>query len=93
MPSKQTRKQTRKQPKAKAKEARKATATKFCSCIKKVKRTLKSVNRKDKEPRAIAICVKSVLHTRGKTLKRFTCRKKMLEIQDMKVKTHRVKNP
>ena len=80
MASKQTRKQ-------KAKKSRKATATKFCSCIKKVKRTLKSVNRKDKEPRAIAICVKSVLHTRGKTLKRFTCRKKkMLEIQEMKVK-------
>ena len=81
-------KHTRKQKtKTKEKKARKATATKFCSCIKKVKRTLKAVNRKDKEPRAIAICVKSVLHTRGKTLKRFTCRKKkMLEIQNMKVK-------
>ncbi len=45
----------------------------FCSCIKKVRKTLK-MNRKDKEQRAIAICVKSVLHSRGLTLKKFKCK-------------------
>jgi hypothetical protein len=42
----------------------------FCSCIKKVRKTVKN----EKGP--IAICVKSVLQTRGRTLKRFTCGKK-----------------
>jgi hypothetical protein len=44
----------------------------FCSCIKKVKKSINDEN----EGRAIAICVKSVLHTRGKTIKRFRCRTK-----------------
>lgn len=42
----------------------------FCKCIKAV--TAKGIG----EQQAIAICVKSVLHTKGKTLKRFTCGKK-----------------
>lgn len=64
--------------------ARRKQAAKFCSCIKKVRRTLKSGNRKSKESRAIGICVKSVLQTRGKTLKRFTCRNnQMLETQTL----------
>jgi hypothetical protein len=42
----------------------------FCSCIKKVRKSFK------KESPAIAICVKSVLQTKGKTLRRFTCGKK-----------------
>jgi hypothetical protein len=45
---------------------------KFCSCVKKVRRSIKA----PKERYAIGICVKSVLQTRGKTLKRFTCGKK-----------------
>jgi hypothetical protein len=48
---------------------------KFCQCIKAVKKTLKL--RKglspNKEAAAIAICVKSMLHTKGRTLKRFSC--------------------
>ncbi len=63
----------------------KVNAMKFCSCIKKVRKTLKMRDRArngTKEQRAIAICVKSMLHSRGKTLRRFTCRnKKMLETQ------------
>jgi hypothetical protein len=56
---------------------------KLCSCIKKVRKTVRLRTRKAKEQRAIAICVKSVLQTRGKTLKKFRCRnKRMLEIQD-----------
>ena len=49
-------------------------AESFCSCIKKVRKSLKNVRRKDKEGRAIAICVKSVLQSRGRTLKKFKCR-------------------
>jgi len=56
----------------------------LCHCIKKVRntvklRTVKQAKRnikKEKEKAAIAICIKSVLQTRGKTLKRFKCGKK-----------------
>jgi hypothetical protein len=41
----------------------------FCSCIKKVRKTVKN----EKGP--IAICVKSVLQKKGRTLKKFTCGK------------------
>jgi hypothetical protein len=54
-------------------------AAAFCSCIKKVKKTVKlrsgSHTDKNKEKAAIGICVKSVLHSRGRTLKKFSCRK------------------
>jgi hypothetical protein len=52
------------------------TAATFCSCIKKVQKTFKNKNKNKNEGRAIAICVKSVLQRRGKTLKRFQCRNK-----------------
>jgi len=45
---------------------------KFCRCIQHVRRTIKGV-RGSKEQAAIAICVKSVLGSRGRTLKRFKC--------------------
>jgi hypothetical protein len=49
----------------------------FCRCIKSVRKTIKSQKtRKQKEKAAIAICVHSVLQRKGKTLKRFTCKKK-----------------
>ena len=48
---------------------------KFCRCIKKVAKTLKGSS-KVKEKGAIAICVSSVLRSRGRTLKRFSCKKK-----------------
>ena len=51
-------------------------AKRFCQCIKKVRRTLKgNYKKQQKESRAIAICVKSVIQTRGKTLKKFSCGK------------------
>lgn len=53
-------------------------ADRFCRCIKSVKKTLKlRSGRGDKarEKAAIAICVKSVLQGRGRTLKKFSCRK------------------
>jgi len=66
----------------------------FCRCIKKVRRTVKPRNsgdsKKDKTNAAIAICVKSVLHSKGKTIKRFTCRSKdgpKVVLQKMKSRT------
>lgn len=49
-------------------------AKRLCQCIKKV-RTSGKGTRKAKEQRAIAICVKSVIQSRGKTLKKFSCGK------------------
>ncbi len=50
----------------------------FCRCIKKVRKTVKvrpgqNKTLKGREKAAIGICVKSVLQSRGKTLKRFKC--------------------
>jgi hypothetical protein len=51
-------------------------AKRFCQCIKKVRKTIKgNYKKQQKESRAIAICVKSVIQTRGKTLKKFSCGK------------------
>ena len=54
---------------------RKSLSNLFCECIKKVRRTIKP-NQKNstKEQAAIAICTKSVLQSRGRTLKRFKCK-------------------
>ena len=54
---------------------------KLCSCIKKVRDTVKrraKSTARTKESAAIGICVKSVLQRRGKTIKRFSCKKKEL---------------
>ena len=61
----------------------------FCRCIKAVRTTIKprNITRKAaavtatataKESAAIAVCVRSVLGARGKTLRKFSCRKKQL---------------
>ena len=71
----------------------KTQAEEFCSCIKKVKKSLKNQNRKNKifknlndyEQGGIAICVKSMLQSKGRTLKKFHCKKPpMLKTQTMK---------
>ena len=53
-------------------------AERFCRCIKALRKTVKlrrgQRGNAARERAAIAICVKSVLQTRGKTLKRFKCR-------------------
>ena len=55
----------------------KPLATSFCHCIKKVRKTVTLRNKRStKEQAAIGICVKSVLQSRGKTLKKFRCKKK-----------------
>jgi hypothetical protein len=56
---------------------------KFCSCIKKVRNYIKP-RRGSKESAAIGICTKSVLQTRGKTLRKFKCRKSKLFTQKKK---------
>ena len=53
---------------------RESMAKRFCQCIKKVRKTIKgNYKKQQKESRAIAICVKSVIQKRGKTLKKFKC--------------------
>ncbi len=47
-------------------------AAHFCRCIKAVAPKFGGMSRG--EGAAIAICVKSILHSRGKTLKRFRCK-------------------
>lgn len=70
----------------------KSLATSLCHCIKKVRKTVRLRNKrknptfKEREKAAIGICVRSVLQTRGKTLKRFKCSKKpFLLTQKLKV--------
>ena len=53
-------------------------AKSLCHCIKKVRKTVKvrkgqNKSQKGREKAAIGICVKSVLQSRGKTLKQFKC--------------------
>lgn len=54
-------------------------ASRFCRCINSVRKTLKlrpgAKGKAARESAAIAICTKSVLQTRGRTLKRFSCKK------------------
>jgi hypothetical protein len=60
------------------KASRKTLAQDFCRCIKKVRKTIRlkpgqPKTATAKEAAAIAVCVKAVLQTRGRTLKRFKC--------------------
>jgi hypothetical protein len=67
--------------------SRKTLATKFCTCIKSVRKTIKVRGKKKsasaKEGAAIGICTRSVLGTRGRTLRKFKCAPKpVLETQN-----------
>ncbi len=50
----------------------KKLSTKFDRCVKAVRKTVKARKGSNAESAAIAICTKSVLYPRGKTLKRYT---------------------
>ena len=50
----------------------KTLAAKLCRCIKWVR--IRAYTKKEKEKAAIGICITSVLHSRGKTVKQFHCR-------------------
>ena len=57
-------------------------ASDFCRCIKKVSKSIKlrpgvKNTAAAREAAAIGVCVKSVLQTKGKTLKQFRCGKRM----------------
>jgi ankyrin repeat protein len=57
---------------------RESLAKKYCGCIKKVRRTVKAKTGKtpqNREGAAIAICTKTLLQSRGRTLRKFTCKK------------------
>ncbi len=53
-----------------------AMKTKFCRCIKSVRKTIRPRKGSTAESAAIGVCVKSVLHRRGRTIKTFRCGKK-----------------
>ena len=58
--------------------ASKKLITKLCHCITAVKKTVMPRGKQTKESAAIGICVASVLQRRGRTLKKFSCKKKKL---------------
>jgi len=63
----------------------KVLGKKFCDCVKSVRRTVRARRGQPKESAAIAICTKSVLQTRKKTLRKFSCEKgAKLETQRLK---------
>jgi hypothetical protein len=45
--------------------------SKFSRCVKSVRKTVKARPKSSKESAAIAICTKSVLQTRGRTIKKY----------------------
>lgn len=55
---------------------RETLSRKFCRCIKAVSKTIKPRKGQTSEQAAIGVCTKSVLFSRGKTLKKFKCGKK-----------------
>jgi hypothetical protein len=61
---------------------RRSQTAKFNRCVKSVRKTVKARKGSTKESAAIGICVKSVLHKRGRTLKRYS--KKRLVTQKRK---------
>jgi len=46
----------------------------YCACIKKVRKTIKARGKSTKTQGAIAVCTKSVLQRRGRTIKKFSCK-------------------
>ena len=52
---------------------KKSQKAKFCRCIKEVRKTIRPRKGSTAEQAAIGVCVKSVLHSRGRTIKRFKC--------------------
>lgn len=57
--------------------ARTRISSKFNRCVKSVKKTVRARKGSNKESASIAICTKSVLHKRGRTLKSYT-RKRLI---------------
>ena len=67
------------------KPAKKLLTQTFCRCIKKVRNYIKPIIKgQSKESAAIAVCINSVLKTKGKTLRKFSCRKGKLFTRKIK---------
>ena len=52
---------------------RKSLSRKFCQCIKQVKKTVRVRPGSTAESAAIAICTKTILFPKGRTLKKVRC--------------------
>ena len=50
-------------------------AKRFCKCIKAVRKTVRVRPGSNRESAALAICTKTILQSRGRTLKKFSCKK------------------
>lgn len=61
---------------------RESQTERFSRCVKMVRKTVKPLRGSNKESAAIAICTKSILHKRGRTIKRYS--KKRLVTQRRK---------
>ena len=59
------------QPSGGARRRRRLSSKLFDKCVKSVRKTVKARKGSTKESAAIAICTVSVLHPRGKTMKRY----------------------
>lgn len=57
--------------------ARTRLSSMFSRCVKSVKKTVRARKGSNKESAAIAICTKSVLHKRGRTIKSYS-RKRLI---------------
>lgn len=56
----------------------------FCNCIKSVRKSIKPRKKQTHEQAAIAVCVKSVLGSKGMTLRKFNCKKKKLSTRRLR---------
>jgi hypothetical protein len=61
---------------------------KFCSCIKQVAARIKPI-RGSREGAAIAICTKSMLQSKGRTLKRIKCKGKNAKLETQRLRRRR----
>lgn len=66
-------------PNQSSKGGRSRLSRKFNRCVKSVKKTVKARKGSNKESAAIAICTKSVLQKRGRTMKRYTRKRLMTQ--------------
>lgn len=67
---------------------RKTMSRAFCKCIKRVKQTVKPRAGTTAEGAAIAICTKTLLFPKGRTLKRIRCGPKNRLTTQKRARTH-----
>jgi len=72
-----TKKRNAENPPNQSSKGGRTLSSKFSRCVKSVKKTVRARKGSNKESAAIAICTTSVLHKRGRTMKRYT-RKRLI---------------